>query len=182
MYEDNNYGFSIEKPDGWYSISSEELNALFGKVALPMLVQNNSTLNEMMSIAKQTIIPLFGFSQYPLNVTNGKLNANINGLVVTQTETENLENICEYFRLADKLLKGSPISIKSADECRIVDINGQNMTRTERVVTVLDTITLNQIQYGILRNGNFLIFTTTHFDDETERDVNKIMESLRFKN
>jgi hypothetical protein len=180
-YKNDFFGFSIEKPDGWYSMSSEGLNSLFQSVSIPMLSNNNNDAGQILKTAKNALIPLFGFMEYPIGTQNGKFNPNIIALATNMTGETTIENDCDIFIQSNKLIQGPQMTILSNSDCREVDVNGKKFAMQELTLNMFNLSIIKQIQYvRSTSNGYSFTFTLAYNNDDNKKQLQDIMHTLKF--
>jgi hypothetical protein len=180
-YENAFFGLSIEKPDGWYAMSSQELLSLVSNTVIPIVSNGNSSVEQFLKISTQHLIPLLGFMEYPFGAQNGKFNPNIVGWVTNMTGETNMGNDCDTFVHSKELLQGSEVTIISNTDCLEVGLNGKKFAMQELILNAYNLTIVKQTQYEkSTENGYSFSFTLSYLDEVDKNQLDHIMRTLKF--
>ncbi|CAF1470757.1 unnamed protein product [Adineta steineri] len=176
------FGFSVEKPEGWYALSNQEISlALSGNIGLQII--NNTTLGityEKAVINK--IIPLFYFMENPLNIQNNTFNANIMGLAFNLTGQQITGDVCDFLESYNKEMQEKGVTkMMGSSVCQQIDINGVEFKTEELTLNVGNLLILKQTEIvKITNNGYIFLFTLSYTNDKSKNILNRTMSTLKF--
>jgi len=158
------YGFEIRKPDHWHQLNSNELDTL---------VPNSNT-----SIS---IIPLFGFSEYPFSRQIIKYDPNIIGLSMKMFHIMKIKDDCELFTIINEEMESTGIKILSKSDCHKIDINGKQLVAQNKTLQYGNSYIGKQTHYiRGYRNGVFLTFELSFIDERSNIILEDIIHTLKF--
>ncbi|CAF1231794.1 unnamed protein product [Adineta steineri] len=171
-YENALLGLSIEKPDGWYKMTDDELQSLFQIVTGPLLSNNNITSDK--------VIPLFDFSKYQIGIQNGKFNPNIVAVVSKLTDEDMKESECDSFISSNKLLQGTQLATTDISNCAKVNFDGKTFSSQISHLSV-NGMNFTQVQFvRHSKNNYFFTFTLSYNDEISKSQLDNTMKSLKF--
>ncbi|CAF1231757.1 unnamed protein product [Adineta steineri] len=177
-YKNDFLGVSIEKPDGWYRVPDEKLRSTFLIASNPSFYENES-ISDVLNRTNNTLIPLFGFSEYQLSVQNGKFNPYIIGFVTRLRNETAKESECESFIRLDDFLD-STILIKDASTCFEVNFNGK-IYYSEELYLKNGNKYYRQTQYVRRKKNNYVFTFSLFYDDKINKiQLHNIMNTLKF--
>ncbi|CAF1354306.1 unnamed protein product [Adineta steineri] len=171
-YKNDFLGLSIEKPNGWYKMTDDELQSVFQIVTGPLLSTNNITSDK--------VIPLFDFSKYPFGSQNGKFNPNIVAVVSKLTDEDMKESECDSFISSNKLLQGTQLATTDISNCAKVNFDGKTFFSQ---ISHLSVNGLNFTQVQFIRhskNNYFFTFTLSYNDEISKSELDNTMNTLKF--
>ncbi|CAF1186456.1 unnamed protein product [Adineta steineri] len=171
-YKNTLLDLSIEKPDGWYKMTDDELKSIFQAATGPLLSNNN--------ITSDNVIPLFAFSKYQLGIHIGKFNPNINGVVSKLTDEGMKESECDSFISSHKLLEGTQLTTTNISYCAEVNFDGKTFFSQISHLSV-NGMNFTQVQFVRRSKHNYFFTFTMDYDDEISKsELDNTMKSLKF--
>ena len=139
VYKGSDFEFTVERPESWLSVSSEDLKLILEtSLLLSQASMNISSDTEDMS--QMNLTALFSFMKYSPNVQQYGFKPNINA--ISFHKKQEIKNICAYFRKTDK--QTHPLfSSRKTKSCRRVTINGQKFWHRQQTIKMFDLLTIN---------------------------------------
>ncbi|CAF1176825.1 unnamed protein product [Adineta ricciae] len=181
LYENKLYGFTLNRPKDWYAASPTELSHLI-QMASSLIESHKHKFSHILSNwSVENITPLFGFSKYPLNATNGQLNPNILSMTENLNAYRNVKNPCDYFDVNQEILKTLAMGMKFIGTCQNVNINGENF-KTHSIQTKIPNFPLiKQTFYAkIVKDNQLFLVLLTYFNRNSKTHLENIMKTLKF--
>jgi hypothetical protein len=180
-YENAFFGFSVEKPKGWYSASPQEMNILV-KAAQSVFEANKDELAKIVpNWSEDGTLPLFVFSKFSFTKVNDKSNHNIMAMAENNTAYSGFKTGCDFFNITKLIYKKILNYMRFLGKCRDVDINGQTF-QTQNIRMKLPGIptTVKQTVYVKLMKQDYIaIFILSYTDHRGKVELDKIMASLK---
>ncbi|UJR34801.1 hypothetical protein I4U23_027582 [Adineta vaga] len=179
-YENNIFGLPINKPDGWYSMSSEEMRWLYEDSILNRLPYFNSSVDSLMKGIKQKLMPVFAFMEYPVNTTI-RFNSQMVGWIMNNTGNNRIDNDCKaLFEWRNDLFISKYDSVISID-CHEVIINGKTFSMQELINSVPNLLKYRETQYATnTKNDYFFIFQLMYNNITVKNKLDNAIHSLKF--
>ncbi|UJR08192.1 hypothetical protein I4U23_012465 [Adineta vaga] len=162
------FGMTIEKPDGWLEIDSEHLHSLLQTAVNEVTSKIKQISTE--SVENVSLIPLIGFTKYPLGTENGQTNANIIGVAEKITDEKIVGKDCDVFN-AQALITSANNAIVSRGDCVEYTANGLVYAAQESLHNLGNSMILKQTQ--LIRsapNGYRFTFSLT-YSNNNDKDV-----------
>ncbi|CAF1067003.1 unnamed protein product [Rotaria sordida] len=181
-YKNTFFGLSVEKPKGWSSISQSQLLLVFQSVGTMISNNESQSTKELIDASVKLIIPLFGFSKYPLGTFNGRVNPNIMGVALNINELPNAKTVCDYLNIKKKMLKQSAHYVNFVNQCNEVNINGEMFGTHTFTLKMPGVPLIKQTQYvKISKKDHILFFSLTYFNRPSQNKLENVMRTLKFQ-
>lgn len=127
---------------------------------------------------EELVKPVFGFSRYPLGMSNNLSNPNI---IALATKRDDLSDLCNSLVAARSIVQALIPSVKYKGSCDEIDLNGNRFGMQELTMQVNPPQTTSQSQYTVVTNNGYLLtFTLTYFDRETKMALGDVIKSFEF--
>ena len=178
IYENRFFGLSVNRPDGWYAQSVEEMlmtQQQGGKV----IAGDNKNLQAMLDAAKDSSLPLFGFYEFPPG-TPGKINPNVLAVAENIKAYPGITKPCDYIAAVKSLLAMGQVQYTFDGGCKSGNVGGRESGYIDALLD-LGRLTIKQRYHAILANGYALSFIETYTDEQNHTKVENVVNSIRFE-
>lgn len=177
-YENNFFGISVVKPEGWYAQSAKETILLQQKGA-SIIANDDKSMEALIEAAMKSSVPIFGFFEYPPG-TPGKLNANILSVAENIKVYPGIKKGCDYIALVKDLLAKSKLKYEFSEKCLSKNISGKEFGYID-ASTDIGKQKVHQRYYANVSNGYAYSIVQTFYDDESRKKVISVLSTVRFK-
>ena len=179
-YENAFFGFSVDKPKGWYSASAQEMNSVVKAAQSIFKAYKDEVAKIVPNWSGDSTLPLFVFSKFSLTTVNFKSNPNIIAMAENKTVYSGIKTGCDFFNITKLIYKKLPINVRFLGKCRDLDVNGQTF-QTQMIRTTFPGITtVKQTLYVKLMKQDYIaVFALSYGDQDGKIELDKIMASLK---
>ena len=180
-YKNAFFGISVEKPEGWYAMSNEQLLPVVSNIATELIPNVKNLVAQSFTTSTESLTPLFNFLQYPFGAKD-KLNPNIVGLVIIMKNETKTRNACDSFIGMKELPETSPMADEFDNNCVEVDVNGKTFAKNEFTSTDQTPGSVKLLQYATTtKNRYYFLFTLLYFDDVSKQQLENIIHTIKLE-
>ena len=170
------FGLSIEKPDGWYALGYDELNALIetgGEVAS----SGNDDLGAILEATEKNNYSLFLISQYETGAPV-EVNPNVLGVAENISAAPGIKSGKDYFFHAKKLMAQANPSYVFEDGYKVRLIDGVEFDQMDLTIE-LAGMSSKQTYYAA-KSKNFIIgIIQTYESEDSQEATSKIIDTIK---
>lgn len=176
VFRNEAFGMTVQKPDGWYAQSFDEMIQAH-QMGANMLSGDDENMKASLESALESTLPLFTFFKKPPG-TPGDFNPN----VIASAEnidmySEGIKTGCDYLANMVKVLEQSQVQFEVDGDCGTTDLNGQTFG-VQSISMSAGSQTVNQ-RFLACRSGDHAIGIVQSYMTEKQRDeVNGVVDSL----
>jgi hypothetical protein len=175
-YVSDFFDLSVEKPESWYVLSSEELNKIM-QVGVDVLAGEDENTRRALDASSVNTVPLFGFFQYKPE-TPVEFNNNLLAIAENVRLAPGVKTGADYFFHARKMMQNSGLEIRFAEEYGVRDIGGREFASMDSVMTFGDA-SVGQTIYVRREGDYFLLFTESYKPGSNRDEVAAILDSIQ---
>jgi hypothetical protein len=172
------FEMSVEKPEGWYAIPSEELLAAI-KMGNDILAGDDKNLRAYFDSSVKNSITIFSFSEVPPG-TPGKINPSVISVGENIKILPGIKNGCDYISNTKEAIKTSQFSIDFEDKCESKFLNGTEFKMVNAQINV-GSQSVKQRYFAYVKNGYAISVVQTYFDAQSEAKVNQVVNTIKIK-
>lgn len=175
VYTNQLFGMKIVKPTNWYSQKIEEL-IQFQKLGANLLAGDDENIRALAEESLKSSLPLFGFYQYAPG-TVGKSNPNISGVAENISALPGIKNGCDYLANARQFAAQSQITINFEDDCRITQINNNNLS-VMRATLEFGNVKANQKYFACIQDSHAIAVVANYYYPNEEKLIDNVVNTL----
>ena len=177
VYINDMFALRIEKPDGWFSQSAEDMIAMQQQGSA--LFGDDDNIRKILKASLESTLPLFGFFEVPPG-TPGKLNPNILATAENIRHAPGITSGCDYLYHARVALRQMSINYDIEDECHSRTVNGTELDFFH-ASAMFGSQQVQQRYLALVRDQHALVIVQSFFDEESEALVDEVLATLHMQ-
>lgn len=177
-YHNAFFGVSVDKPEGWYAQSPEELIELQQRGAA-VLADKDDSRRAMIEASLEQSTPVFAFFEVAPG-TPGKLNPNVTSAAENIKAFPGIKTGCDYLEHVKALLAQGRIPYQFEGDCAENKLGGKPVGVMDTKVEAGNVI-IHQRYYALIKDRHAVGVVQTYFDDESRAKTQRVIDSMAFE-
>ncbi|MDH3973858.1 MAG: hypothetical protein OEV42_06225 [Deltaproteobacteria bacterium] len=179
LYENNYFGFTVEKPEGWYARDVKESLFLQQHKKAPSGKTDEREMKAAVQEAIEKTLPLFSFFEFR-HGSQLKVNPSVLSVAQNMKNFPEAKTACDYLKHVIAVLERGQIAYTFDQNCETSTFNGREYDTVNAYAKVGKDI-VYQRYYATISGKHAISIIVNYFNDETKMIVEKFMSSIKFK-
>ena len=176
-YSNDYFNMTIEIPENWTILSEDEKKDLMNK-GMEIVAGDDKDFEEALKNNEYRNVYLISTYKYPLN-TETTSNANFMSTAEKLSFFQGVKNGKDYLEEAKKLLGGTEMSYKFEKEIYNEKVGNKDFYVLETYIEAGE-MRVSQKYYARVEKGYSLNFILTYTNDNEKKDVEDILNTVKF--
>lgn len=178
-FTNKTFGMTVQKPDGWYSQSFDEMLESH-QMGAKMLSGDDENMKASLESALDSTLPLFTFFKEPPG-TPTEFNPNVIATAENiEMFSEGVDTGCDYLANMLKILDQSQMQFEKEGDCGTTEVNGQTFGEQNLSLSA-GPQTVNQRFLACRKDDHAIGIVQSYMTDEQRKDVDQVVDSLEIE-